>query len=151
VALLEWNSHYSIGVQEMDHQHQTLFNILNELHAAMSKGTAQNVAGDLLQKLIDYTREHFSAEEALMKAVSYPGFAGHLLKHKELLKQAEDMAARHSDGDHSVSIQLMPFLRQWLTTHIQQEDRRYSAYVIKHGESKAAGKSSSATTTASRI
>jgi hemerythrin len=150
VAIFEWNDKYSIGVKEMDRQHQVLFSILNDLHEAMLKGIAQNVTGDLLQKLIDYTKNHFAAEESLMTAARYPGLAGHLIKHKELLMQVDDLAARQKRGEIAVSVQLMQFLRNWLTTHIQQEDRRYSASVIKHAETNAPGKALAGAATPTR-
>ena len=38
MALLTWNSKYSVGVKPLDSQHTVLFGLLNDLHAAMLKG-----------------------------------------------------------------------------------------------------------------
>lgn len=64
MALLTWSSKYSVGVTAMDNQHTVLFGILNDLHSAMMNGQAQKLTGELLRKLVSYTREHFAAEEA---------------------------------------------------------------------------------------
>ena len=47
MALLTWNSKYSVGVEAMDKQHTMLFTMINDLHAAMSKGQAQSITGAL--------------------------------------------------------------------------------------------------------
>ena len=66
MALMSWNAKYSVGVHALDDQHTGLFDILNELHAAMMKGQAQSLTGPLLKKLVEYTRKHFAAEEAML-------------------------------------------------------------------------------------
>jgi hemerythrin len=73
----------------MDNQHTVLFGLLNDLHAAMMKGQAQNLTGPLLGKLVDYTRTHFAEEEKLMTAAKYPG----LNKHKNQHREMNDLAA----------------------------------------------------------
>ena len=72
MALLTWSSKYSVNVGSLDSQHNVLFGILNDLHEAMMKGQAQKMTGELLGKLVKYTREHFTAEEALMASTGYP-------------------------------------------------------------------------------
>src|ERR1017187_1019246 len=84
MALLTWNSKYSVGVKTLDSQHTVLFGILNDLHAAMLKGQAQSLTGPLLRKLVDYTQTHFSTEERMLTEARYPGLADHKVKHSEL-------------------------------------------------------------------
>jgi hemerythrin-like metal-binding protein len=115
----------------MDNQHTVLFGILNDLHDAMMKGHAQKVTGELLQKLVKYTREHFAAEEALMAAVAYPGLAPHRVKHRDLIKQVNEFAARYQRGETNLNLTLLNFLREWLTHHIQNEDKQYGPCVNK--------------------
>ena len=67
-----WNSGYSVGVKTIDGQHTKLFDMLNDLHSAMMSGKTQGVTGKLLHKLVDYTREHFAAEEAMMASAKFP-------------------------------------------------------------------------------
>lgn len=107
MALLTWSSKYSVGVQAMDSQHTRLFNILNQLHAAMMKGQAQQVTGSLLLELTSYTRNHFAAEESLMASASYPGLAQHRIRHQDLMKQVEEFVARHKRGEATVNLHLL--------------------------------------------
>lgn len=132
MALMEWGSKYSVGVESMDKQHSVLFEILNDLHSAMMKGQAQKITGDLLRKLVKYTRDHFTAEEVIMAASGYSGLAEHRVKHRNLIKQVDEFAARYERGESNLNMPLLNFLRDWLTNHIQKEDLQYGPWVNKH-------------------
>jgi hemerythrin-like metal-binding protein len=125
MEFMTWSDKLSVGVKSLDDQHTVLIETLNELHAAMMKGQARAVAGKLLHTLVDYTRDHFAAEEAMMEVAKYPALPVHRLKHKELTKQVEEYVARFEKGDITLSVQLLDFLSNWLTTHIQGDDQKY--------------------------
>jgi hemerythrin-like metal-binding protein len=132
MALLTWNSRYSVGVEAMDNQHTVLFGLLNDLHAAMMRGQARILTGPLLLRLVEYTHTHFSAEEQMMAAARYPGLAIHRLKHRELIKQVEEYAARFENGEITLNLDLMNFLRDWLSNHIQVVDHEYGPWINGH-------------------
>ncbi len=130
---MTWNTNFSVGVETLDGQHTGLFGIVNELHAATMAGQAQNVTGSLLKKLVRYTRDHFSFEEKMMAATNYPGLARHRTHHTGLTKQVDEFMARYERGDGSVNIHLLRFLGDWLTKHIQHEDKEYGPWLIRRG------------------
>jgi hemerythrin len=134
MALLTWNDRYSVGVKSLDSQHTVLFDILNDLHAAMMKGEAQTMTGPLLRKLIDYTRTHFQAEEGLLAASKYPGLEAHRALHRTLMQQVEDYSARFDRGEITLNLHLLNFLRDWLTNHIQKTDHEYGPWLNEHGQ-----------------
>jgi len=125
VPLLTWNDSYSVGVKTIDKQHSGLFGMVNELHADMMKGQAQSVVGPLLDKLAKYTVQHFAHEERMMDAAKFPGLATHRAHHSDLTRQVGDFMARYKRGDGTLNIQLLRFLSDWLTRHIQHEDKEY--------------------------
>lgn len=133
MALMTWNKSYSVGVQTIDSQHTVLFDILNDLHAAMLKGQAQSLTGPLLRKLLEYTNTHFKAEEAMMATAKYPGLAEHKIKHRDLVKQVEDYVARYERGEITLNLHLLNFLRDWLYNHIQKVDKEYSSCLNERG------------------
>jgi hemerythrin-like metal-binding protein len=135
MALASWNSSYSVGVKSIDTQHTVLFDILNELHDAMMKGQASNVTSPLLKKLVKYTQEHFAAEEKTLEAAKYPGLRDHQVKHADLIRQVQEYVVRHDKGEITVNMQLMNFLRDWLTNHIQKVDKEYGSWLNSHGVS----------------
>ena len=133
MALLKWNQKYSVGVHALDDQHTGLFNVLNELHAAMMKGQAQTLTGPLLKQLVEYTRTHFAAEESMMARTNYPGLAEHRVQHRDLVKQVEGYVARFERGEITLNLHLLNFLRDWLTNHIQKTDHQYGPWLNEHG------------------
>jgi hemerythrin len=133
MAFLVWTDKFSVGIKKIDDQHMVLVETLNDLHAAMMKGQAQTVTGPLLKKLVDYTRDHFSSEEYMMASVNYPGLAVHRIKHRDLTKQVEEFIGRFERGEIRINLELLNFLNDWLTTHIQKEDKEYSPWLIEHG------------------
>jgi len=133
MALMTFGQSYSVGVQTIDSQHKVLFGIINELHTAMMKGQAQSLTGPLLKKLTEYTRTHFTDEEAKMASTRYPGLADHRIKHTELLKQVDDYNDRFAKGEVTLNLHLLNFLRDWLVNHIQKVDREYGPWMNEHG------------------
>ena len=133
MSLMAWNEKYSVGVKALDSQHTVLFDILNELHAAMMKGQAQSMTGPMLRKLVEYTHRHFTAEEAAMASTSYPGLPEHRVKHRDLVKQVEDYAARLDRGEITINLHLLNFLRDWLSNHILKTDHEYGPWLKEHG------------------
>jgi len=133
MALLTWSSKYSVGVQRMDEQHTVLFGMLNDLHESMMKGQTKQTVGPLLKKLVAYTHEHFTAEEGLMAASGYAGLAQHRVLHRDLINQVNEFAARYVRGEGGLNMQLLSFLRDWLSTHIQNQDQKYGPWMNEHG------------------
>ena len=133
MALLTWSGKYSVGVQSMDSQHTVLFGILNDLHAAMMNGHAQSASGALLRKLASYTHDHFTAEEAMMASTRYPDLPQHLVLHRDLIKKVDEFQVRFERAESMLNLQLLNFLRDWLTNHIQSTDHEYGPWLNERG------------------
>jgi hemerythrin len=133
MALMTWDEKLSVGVPSMDAQHVVLIETLNELHSAMMKGDARNVTGPLLRNLLAYTRNHFSAEEAMLATSNYPQLAKHKELHRDLTRKVEEFTARFEKGELGINLHLLHFLRDWLTSHIQKVDRNYRPWITEQG------------------
>ncbi len=133
MAFLTWSDKLSVGVETLDNQHKVLIETLNDLHAAMMKGQARSVAGKILNSLVEYTRDHFASEEAMMESAQYPALPAHRLMHRELTKQVEEYVGRYEKGDITLGVHLLTFLSDWLTKHIQGEDQKYGPCLNEHG------------------
>lgn len=133
MALLTWSDKYSVGVKSMDNQHKAMIQMLNELYDAMMEGNALCITGPLLQRLVEYTKIHFSSEEQLMEANGYPNLAAHHTRHLQLIDEVEKHIESYERQDLFMPIPLLHFLRDWIATHIQKEDRHYGPFVNQHG------------------
>ena len=104
MSLFTWNAKYSVGHAQIDQQHRGLFIAADELHAAMLGGCGKHVIAGTLGKLLDYTREHFRAEEALMQSSKYLQFHEHKAEHDSFTRQVVELKQGLDRGETAVSV-----------------------------------------------
>jgi len=126
MALFGWKQEYSVSVGRFDVDHKKLFSLLNELNDAMALGQGRFVVQSVLQQLLDYTHQHFAAEELAMRTVAFQGLSSHIVEHRELTAKVEEFAAAYKNGDTSLTIDVLYFLYNWLDHHILCTDRKYA-------------------------
>ena len=122
-----------IGVGVIDKDHRELLGALSELETAVVEDEERAVVGQLLQQLAKRTIVHFASEEGLMAASKYQGRSLHVLKHQYLTEQMESLVKRFERGSFNLNEHTLVFLRDWLTTHIQKEDRQFGLWLNEHG------------------
>ena len=128
MPFIEWTQQHSVAVPEMDEQHRRLFDLTNDLHEAMRLGKGRAKLESALGQLTTYTVQHFSAEEQLMKRLAYPQLGEHIVEHRRLVQQVEDLRRKLADGEAVLSMEVMDFLRDWLNNHIMGTDTKYSTF-----------------------
>ena len=133
MPLMTWDESLSVGVRELDTQHQRLIGYLNSLFDAMSKGQGNDSLKPILSGLIEYTVTHFAAEERYMKQFNYPAYAKHKEEHDALTWKAQDLKGKFDKGQTMLSVETMTFLKTWLTEHIKGTDMKYGAFFHKNG------------------
>lgn len=124
--MFEWSASYSVGVASVDAQHQNLFAMGRELHAAMVAGQGKASLARILARLVQYTAVHFAHEERLMRLYDYPDFAAHRAEHEGLTKQVLKFQEDFTAGRATITVQLLQFIRTWLQHHIQGSDLKYA-------------------------
>lgn len=132
-AAFQWQDDYSVKISAMDAQHMKLFELLNELQAAIASGRDHEAAGDVLRRLVDYTVSHFSAQEMLMEKFKFAGLATHRGEHQVLREQVLAFKKEFDAGNAAITPDLTRFLQRWLVHHIQTVDRRYSDFLCARG------------------
>ena len=135
---VQWTSEISVGIQEIDEQHKQLVQLLNKLFEVMlSQGPErETIAKTTLKELIDYTTIHFAVEESLFRIFNYPAYDEHKAKHDELKRQVNDIVLRVKSGEKRIDTALLVFLRNWVTQHIMEEDKKYSEFLLSQGVQK---------------
>ena len=94
MGLLKWSNESSVGIETVDNEHRELIDVINELCDAVQKGHEREQTGQLLHRLIECARGHFTSEEAMLLATDYPELAEHTEQHQSLLVEVEELAAR---------------------------------------------------------
>jgi hemerythrin-like metal-binding protein len=126
--LITWEDKLSVNIHDMDQEHQQLIGLINELHNAMRQGQGKLVISSTLENLIQYTQTHFGHEEQLMQEIGYPDLIDHKKEHTALTKQVIDLQTRHDQGERVLTIEIMQFLKNWLTHHILNTDKKYGEF-----------------------
>lgn len=129
----KWSDEYSVGVEEIDAQHKTLFELLGKLQQAIHAKHGSAACIEILDELVAYTKVHFTLEESLMRLSHYPDLEAHQKRHRELVTEVEAMYEKIHNGGGAISFELLHFLRNWLTKHILSEDMRYSGHFATSG------------------
>ncbi len=132
MPIVEWTDELSVGVSSLDHDHQHLIGLLNQLHEVIRRKDAHAVIGAVLAELIAYTDHHFTAEETLMAEAGFPGLDAHRRTHDMLRRRVLDYQAEYLDDPHHViAAELFDFLCDWLVHHIKTEDMEYRAALTR--------------------
>ena len=129
MSLFQWDESYSVGHSEIDAQHKRLFQLADDMNTAMAAGKGKQLLSQTLANLINYTKGHFSSEERLMQRYNYPEYLQHKAEHDKLTAQVLAFQNDFSAGRTMLSIDLMLFLKNWLSHHIGQIDRKVASYI----------------------
>jgi len=142
-AFFEWDDSYSVNVQELDEQHRTLIQLINELHEATDESHAQNTIastvnelrtmGAVLDDLVDYATYHFSTEEKCMLDCGYPSCAQHEEAHRAFTDKIRSFKHELDEGEALCATEILNFLRNWWMRHILKVDKDYSPCLNEKG------------------
>ena len=125
----EWKNVYSVGNTKIDQQHQKLFDIANRFYSAFEEEKSHDELESIFSELLDYTRFHFHDEEELMRKHQYPDLEKHREKHQQLLGLVTRLQEEFDARKIGVEVEIVRFLKTWLSGHILGIDTRYRAYV----------------------
>ncbi|MCK5191961.1 MAG: hemerythrin family protein, partial [Methylococcales bacterium] len=118
-----WQQQYEMGDDLVDSQHKNLFDLADKLVASRTKEELlQNI-----EPLYQHVKDHFNAEEALMKKTNYRGFQGHEKEHNRMLKKLIEMDNKISNDNWNQS-EVLDFVEKW-GKHISHSDMSFNNYM----------------------
>ena len=115
---IEWSDALSVGVTEIDDQHKELIKMINELNKAIHGGWGKEARKKVIDKLVEYTRVHFTTEESVMSIAGYPDVEAHKKKHHDLILAVKEYIKKYEQNPDASSYDLLFFIKKWLTEHI---------------------------------
>lgn len=124
--MIEWTPALRTGLPLLDEHNKTIFRWLAELESAAAEDrTLFGVYA--LTRLKHCVREHFAAEEALMKSADYPELVRHRAEHALFRGKLAELQL-NSIG-REIPLDTVVALQDWLTNHICQADMSYVGYL----------------------
>ena len=129
MVFLEPEDSLKLDIPEIDSQHNTLINLVNQLHEYMLKGIDKATLGEHLSKVLKHTQAHFTYEEELMSRYNYPGYEKHKSEHDRLIQQLVNLITRFKNGDLLLSFAVELELKGWTVVHIEKSDKPLGSYL----------------------
>lgn len=124
---MEWKDEFSVGIPEIDAQHQTLAGCIALLEDAVTSQQRWLAVHSALVRLSDFVRIHFAVEESLMHIHGYPELSRHIDEHRQFAAKLTALQAGSLRVD--VSGEMVAFIQKWLREHIMTSDKHYAAYL----------------------
>ncbi len=126
MALMNWDQSLDVGEDKMNHEHQDILKLMNDLHDAWLAGKTGSEVLIILRDLVKVTTDHFADEEVYMQEIGYASLATHKMIHADLLKKLNGYYDFYRSNDGQLSRDFFSFLKLWLTAHIKGVDMKYA-------------------------
>ena len=120
-----WKDEYSVGVAELDRQHQKMFALGNEIQGLEVSNSKKTIL-----ELYRYTREHFAREERHMKEIGYPDLVHHRDLHEQLIADLNKRVEKQIDTQEKLN-DFVLFVYNWIVDHILNQDKKYFEFAGK--------------------
>ena len=121
---LQWNEDYSIGIDAVDFEHQTLIEMINLIYAELEDrrdiDEIRRTIGDVHMEI----SAHFALEERIMRDGNYEEYAGHKNDHEDLLDQIRTMMDALDNDAEKAMDKLSEQLADWFSVHFATFDAR---------------------------
>ena len=131
---VQWSEKFSVGVRELDEQHQHLIKLLNLLISTQgTANTRSETISDTLMAMTRYAQAHFQAEEKLMEDYGFPGLEEQKIQHRDFRKKTVAFSTATYYGIDQVPEALLEYLVEWWVHHILEDDMAYRSFFKDKG------------------
>jgi hemerythrin len=129
--LVIWDDKYAIGIPLIDSQHKELFSLTNELFRACLNGDKllEGIFKETMEKMVEYVRFHFGAEQVLLQRIKYPDYQEHKKQHDTFVRNVLVSVKEYNEGKQLVPNHFVRSLRDWILSHIALSDQLYASYI----------------------
>ncbi len=127
---IELSAAQSIGVPELDAQHQELAGMINQLNRCLRHDGDPKEVRKRLAALQAATLHHFTTEHDYMRRYGYPGREAHDDEHDRLLAEIAQIVDELQPGGERLLLQT---LKDWLIGHIEGSDKTLGNFLANAG------------------
>lgn len=106
-----------------DTQHQVLFELIEQL-------ASDEADYAIIDRLVEYTENHFFLEEVYMEKLSFPGKDEHIQAHNKFRCELNDLAVNQHEYNQELRKALSVFLTEWLKRHVLGIDKELEAFIL---------------------
>lgn len=131
MTLLEWRDDFCIGIDEVDHEHRQLIDLINDLHDVLGGSRSRERIEGFLGEILSSISAHFALEEKIMRARHYDAFRDHKAEHERLLDELRDLMDEHSRGAVLDEPAFSARLAEWFSSHFRTQDARLHRFLAR--------------------
>lgn len=124
MAQIEWRQEYSVGIEEVDREHESLIEQINQLYEQLSLPMDTIAIETMLSDIQTDISTHFALEELLMQEAGFSEYEAHKQDHERLLDQIHDLVFHFSEDPESGKELLINRLSDWFSQHFRGFDAR---------------------------
>lgn len=123
--MVVWSPTYETGVQEIDEQHQSLFNYINDLEECLNEQTFEGTKIEIILNFFQmFCATHFSLEETCMLRMACPAYEKNKEAHENFLNYFKKFRVNYkpSNNKKEMLVEFHGVLIKWLANHIMKID-----------------------------
>ena len=129
--IVSWSEMYATGIKRMDMQHRELVSLTNELYQACLNGNVEAGFKEIMSRMVEYIRLHFTEEPKILQQIKYPKYPEHKKQHETLIKNVLEAVKEYHDGKKFIPNTFVRTLKDWVFSHIAFSDREYAAFIME--------------------
>lgn len=131
----EWSKELETGNPQIDSEHKQLIKAFNDLFVACSQGRGRQELAGVVEFLQQYTKTHFSHEEKLQIANTYPLYEEHKAWHENYIKQVDEVASKLKLEGPTIAIMgEVNSKAAMLMSHIKIVDKKLAKFIKEHNQ-----------------
>ncbi len=127
-VLLEWSDEFEIGHPEIDQEHKSFIDMLNDYYGKMLEGLHDYQTSEAINSFMAQFTDHLRHEEEEMERTQYPKLSEHKEVHSRFEQSLNDILNKQDEGE-DVSIDFLNYLAQWLKVHLVKDDCEFAQFV----------------------
>ncbi|MDD2760594.1 MAG: bacteriohemerythrin [Methylomonas sp.] len=131
--IFPWNENFETGIEEIDHQHRKLVDLVNLLANHLAFQADLPTLNAIFSELAAYAVYHFQTEEAIWVEFcpDDSATAGHRLVHQDFIEAVNRLKSEQNERSFEQIVEdILAFLTQWLAFHILDSDKRM-AFIVQ--------------------
>jgi hemerythrin-like metal-binding protein len=126
---LKWDESLSVGIPEIDVDHQRFILLINGLNEAIANRLGVEEIKNRVLSILEDAAIHFAHEEALFKEWDYPEAVEHAEEHEQMIVAMNEIISRLEHGcTEYVLIESTLYFKAALIEHFLTESMEYRAY-----------------------
>ena len=133
---IQWDSIFSVGIEELDNQYKKIIDMINALYDAAHEKRRQ-MKDVVVARLKHCFAENIATEEKYMLIYNYPDINHHRSEHADFIKNVLEF--QETCGEIPVSaLATVDFRKEWLIRHVINADRKLGAFLKEQMADKPA-------------